>query len=241
MYAFGFGIHDLQESFYVGRSEFFERTVLEDDIGYLIFLTNERKRFVVDRISCLDLLGNWYLELVEENDLYLFGRVDIELLSDQIIYLELFVLRFPYDLFSDIAKLLRIHVYSCFFHVCEYLKQTRFYVDDRLYTSILSTLYERLLIRKIGSLHRVFFGIQRRLVVVLKVHERREIEIAIHGRSQVLLVTDIEEGHKNRSTVLKLQTHSTDRERFYKSVSTIPISLYGIYSERRASGRESRG
>ena len=91
MYAFGFGIHNLQKALYIGRSEFLECAVLEDDIGYLVLLSDEGKCFIVNRISCLDLLGNGYLELVEENDLYLFSGVDIKMFTDKVVYLEFLV------------------------------------------------------------------------------------------------------------------------------------------------------
>ena len=192
MDAFRMRINNSQQPVDISRPEFFKCAILENDIRYLVLLSDKRKRFIIDRVSCFYFLGNGNSEFLEKYHLYLFRGINIELFTDEIVYLEFFILRFPYDILADITEFLFVYIYSRPLHLSKNRNEFRFHVDDGLEFGIYNISSERFLIGEIRSLDRILSIIFRYLVVVLKVHKCRKIKISVDGRCKVLIVTNIE-------------------------------------------------
>ena len=123
-------IYRFRESLDIGRVKLRKGTVFEYESRDIMCLRDLFEHFRIDRESCLILAKGLDAELLEEDDLYLFRRIDIEKFTDDIIDLDLIFSYLFTDTLSDLLEIRPITAYSCVFHLSEYRKEFCLHVLD---------------------------------------------------------------------------------------------------------------
>ena len=139
VYVPGFLVYKFRKGIDIGAEKFFQPSVLQYVIHYLMFVAQCLQHFLTcNKLSCLSFL--WLLNdfhLAKEYVAHLFRRCDVKLLARQFIYPVLQFLHSLGECLRCFGERLGVYPHAVHLHLCQHSYQGHLYfIEKRLHTSL---------------------------------------------------------------------------------------------------------